>query len=211
MNPRRQILETLTGVTLASARKLRPGQSPLPVLSPDGAKQTSALGVALKILEACPIDYVFFAVPHSERAPAIEMVIQLTGAVETGYSDLPDMGFPLTLEEDERVARISAVGYSSLGAALQNHVDRDFLQSYAMERRGQILVETRKRQSRHGIVFGLPIFIQAITWTFARKREDRWRIENITPQPGHAIQVDVRSGALRTPSEERLAVARQYN
>ncbi|MDP2630326.1 MAG: hypothetical protein Q8P56_02865 [Candidatus Uhrbacteria bacterium] len=210
MKSRRQLLETLTCVALASAKKPRHGSSPLPVLSADGAKQTQALGAALKTFEAAPIDYVFFAVPHSERAAAIEMVIQLTGAIETGYSDLPDMGFPLTVREHEAVERIGASGYSSLGEAMCNHVDRDFLRSYAMERRGDILVATRRRQSRHGIIFGLPIFIQAIAWTFAKKREDRRRIENSAPYPGHALQIDVGSGTIRIPDEKRLLVAAQY-
>lgn len=220
MKPRRQTLENLTFVTIGSLAAPGPmnpldpvSQSPLATLSVGGVEETHELRREFLLFEAPPFDCIFVAAPFYMLPAVAEMSIILTGAEGTGYAELPFTGFPLTENEAIRIHHIlSLEPASSLGqVVLHDLTNADFLYSYARHRHERILVDAGKEHAKHGIVFGLPILIQAIALTFAKTREEKRRIENIVPVNGHALQIDVASGSLRIPSEAKLARLAYYS
>lgn len=197
-------LETVTCVTVGSYYEPRPsGWSPLPVLTKVGAGETLKIREEISELKSnVPIDAAFSALPLPMVGVAAEMIILLTGDERTGLAEVPYQNHPLSLLEVDGVRRVEALGPNSLNLLFYGNrdaVSAKFLREYGAERKEALLDFAETVGARHVLLIGLPLFMHAIAWSFA-KGEDKRQVALMAPTKGSIFQII--AGSIQMPGTQ---------
>lgn len=200
------VLKMVTCVTVASYTEPRGPveESPMTVLSKSGVGETLRLRDELEVLKSDPIDAAFGALPQRMIGVAGEMIIMLTGDERTGLAEVPFMNHPLSLGEVDGVRKIEAMNTTSLMLILgrRDQTSANFLLEYGIGRKEAVLDFAEIQEAHHVLLLGLPVFLQAIIYTFARGESQKREVGAIVPRHSSVIHVDYQSGSILIPGKQ---------